>query len=100
MEQSISRTDSSATVHMSGSFNFNDNVRFKEVFSLAENKEISSIILDMSGVTSIDSAGLGMLMILYKNGQVNNQKLSISGASGQVEKVLLLSKFDTYFRMQ
>lgn len=57
------------------------------------------LILDMSAVTFINSAGLRALMQIVKRAVAANGSLTIINPSGPVEKVLELVGLDTVFRI-
>lgn len=99
MDMRISTQHATCEVFFSGNFTFADNTKFKEVLELAEIPNIQHFILDFSGVTFIDSAVLGMMMILRNTAMNHGQRVSIRGIHGQVEKVMRMSQFDTKFTM-
>jgi|GEM_PF-2710933 len=78
---------------------FSDNVQFKDVLVLAQEEGVNSITLNVTEVDFIDSAALGMLMLLYSNTRKQQMRLFIKGASGQVAKILRLSKLDGLFEL-
>jgi anti-anti-sigma factor len=55
----------------------------------------SKLVLDLSGVTSIDSAGIGELALLETWAQGNSVSLKCAGASGVVQDLLELTNLDT-----
>ncbi len=57
------------------------------------------LILDMSAVTFINSAGLRALVQIVKRAVAANGSLTIMNPSGPVEKVLELVGLDTVFRI-
>lgn len=88
------------TVRITGSFTFADISAFREVTNQADNPAISQIIIDCSQTSSIDSAALGMLVLLRNTAEKTKKPVILSGAHGAVEKVFRLSKFDAMFTMQ
>lgn len=99
MDMKITSQGGNCHVQLYGQFTFTDNAAFKEVISLAEKNDIRDFTLDFSGVDFIDSAVLGMLMILRNAAANQGKTVTIRGAKGQVEKVMRLSQFDTKFTM-
>lgn len=53
------------------------------------------VILDLSGVTSIDSAGIGELALLYTIAQARNVELKCAGPNSLVRTLLELTNLDT-----
>ena len=100
MELAIQTNNDHVTVKISGQFTFADNQKFKHVIELLSQEGLHGINLDFSQVSFIDSAGLGMLLLLRDQCQNNHISISIQNAKGQVEKVFLISKFDQLFTMK
>lgn len=100
MELAIHNNGNSVTVKLSGQFTFTDNQKFKHILELVDTPELRSLGLDFAGVTFIDSAGLGMLLLLRDRCQDKHISVSIHSPHGQVHKVLMISKFDQLFSIQ
>lgn len=100
MELSIHNLANTITVKISGQFTFTDNQKFKHILELSSTAELRSMVLDFSEVTFIDSAGLGMLLLLRDKCQDKHISIAILSPHGQVEKVLMTSKFDQLFSIQ
>jgi anti-anti-sigma factor len=60
---------------------------------LAENNE--KIVLDISGVTRVDSTGVGIIVVCHGKVKSAGGELRLAGASGIVEKVLRMSTIDS-----
>ena len=99
MEMTVTNHAGQCRVNIRGTFTFADNAAFREVIKCVELPEIRRFELDFSQVDFIDSAVLGMLMILRNEAAKYGQSIVISGAHGQVEKVMRMSKFDSKFTM-
>jgi stage II sporulation protein AA (anti-sigma F factor antagonist) len=56
-----------------------------------ENFGISTVVFDLSGLTFMDSTGIGLLIGRYKRLKQMNVKTYISGAAVAIEKVIVLS---------
>ena len=97
MEYQIQNNGNSTTIIMSGSFTFTDNQNFKPIIELASGNHTREISFDFGGVDFIDSAGMGMLLLLRDNCNANKISLSIHSVYGQVEKIFNISKFDQLF---
>lgn len=54
-----------------------------------------NVILDLSGVNSIDSAGIGELALLQTRAQERNAKLKCAGANPLVRTLLDLTNLDS-----
>lgn len=53
------------------------------------------VVLDLSGVTSIDSAGIGELVFLYNQAQSQKADLKVASPSALVRDVLDLTNVDS-----
>ena len=56
-------------------------------------------IMDLRGLTSVDSAGLGMFMIAHEECEKANTSLVLRGATGQVQRMLELARFETILKI-
>jgi len=55
----------------------------------------SKLLLDLSGVSSMDSAGIGELALLYTRAQERNAQLKCAGANERVSILLDLTRLDS-----
>lgn len=86
-------------VAMTGQFTFVDNSAFKKIIDQVERQHPQSVIMDFAEVDFIDSAGLGMLLLLRDLCLNKNISLSLKSAQGQVKKIFGISRFDQLFTM-
>ncbi|MEP4032218.1 MULTISPECIES: STAS domain-containing protein [Stappiaceae] len=82
------------TAYLSGQLQYQDNGAFRTLVDDMVDAKVKNCVLELSDLTSIDSAGLGMLVIASDAGKQNGWSLTLSGAKGQVRKILDLSRFD------
>ncbi len=82
------------TAHISGQLKYIDNASFRTLVEDMLASKAKQCVFDVSGLTAIDSAGLGMLVIASDVGKKSGWSLTLTGAQGQVRKVLELSRFD------
>ncbi len=94
MEFHITENGSQVDVRLVGKFTIDDAGEFRGIFDWENDAQNRSIILDLSKLDSIDSAGLGMLLYANSKSEDNNWKLSLTNPVGQVEKMLRLSRID------
>ena len=93
MEYSITNNSGACQAAMNGEFSFNDNPGVRKMIGELEKENATSCVLDMSGLNSIDSAGLGMILLINDAVKKSGKAMSIRGASGQVLKMLDISRF-------
>jgi len=67
--------------------------RFKEL----NIETIKELVLDFADVGYIGSAGVGKLLMFYKELSANGGNLRIENASGIVKELLTITKMDTVF---
>ncbi len=58
-------------------------------------QQAKKLVLDLSGVSSIDSAGMGELALLHTCSQGQNRSLKFAGASPLVSDLLELTNLDS-----
>lgn len=76
------------TAKLSGKLMFEDRADFNALMGEMENIISSRFILDLDDLESIDSAGLGMIMIANDKIVDAGKKFSVINAKKQVRKVL------------
>lgn len=93
MEYSI-KTDSSVCVfRLNGDLKFTDSAAVRTIIGEIKSASDNSVVLDLSGLDSIDSAGLGMILLVNDAAVDAGKSFSVSKAGGQVKKMLEISKF-------
>ncbi|MBP3802683.1 MAG: STAS domain-containing protein [Oribacterium sp.] len=65
----------------------------------AQNEEITSLSLDFSKLDYISSAGLRVLLIMYK-ALKNKNNFSIDNASDSVKEIFITTGFDSAFNLE
>lgn len=100
MEYSQQIQGKTLSLIFSGELTFNDNQKVREIINLIDQHHIGTLTIDFSRVTFIDSAGLGMLLILKEELAKNKGLVLLHHAQGQVEKMFKVSKFDALFDMR
>jgi anti-anti-sigma factor len=82
-------------VRMTGRFDFSCRDDFRAAY--ATSPAGSTFVIDMSGVEYVDSAALGMLLLLRDHaGEAS--RVTIHGSRGQPEQVLRIANFHKLFR--
>lgn len=84
-------------VALKGQFTYADNQKFKAIIDSMQKGGIRQINLNFAQVDFIDSAGLGMMLLLRDLCQNRHIPISIQSAGGQVERIFMISKFDQLF---
>lgn len=100
MEKKIEKHDTYHLVALTGRFTFVDHGGFKTIIEDLLNDDCKKCLLELSGLEFIDSAGLGMLLILKDELEKKSIELVIQKPTGQVEKMLQVSHFDKMFTIE
>jgi len=92
----VNQGSNALTIHLGGRFDFNCHPEFRAATaSVAMGMEVT---VDMQGTSYVDSAALGMLLLLgEKTGK--NKLVRLLNASGQPREVLKLANFHQLFTM-
>jgi anti-anti-sigma factor len=86
--------DATFNVRMSDRMTFSDHIAFRELLQKVEQSGARSCVLDLSGLISIDSAGLGMLVIAKETAAKQGWSLIVRGPQGHVKALLELGRFE------
>ena len=94
MEYDLAAEGDTNKVTLRGRFTFTDNKAFREVVSSIREGGYRNCLIDMNGLEFIDSAGLGMLLLVRDAANESNVTLVVRGPRGQVKKMLDIARFD------
>lgn len=93
MEYSSTLNGTTLTISFSGDFGFSDNTKTQKVITEVTDSDCTLCSVDLSGLQSIDSAGLGMFLLLNDAVVGDGKKIELKNPSGQVLKMLQISRF-------
>ena len=90
--------DGVATLTLRGRFDFSQYSTFKEEQTRMLDKDsVKEIVLDFSGLEYLDSAALGILLVLLDRAKERNQPVTIRRAHGVVKEILDVAHFERMF---
>ncbi len=93
MEYEI-RTGGPATeLLLRGRLTFDGNERFRQIVERVATQAGRAVVADVAGLDFIDSAGLGMLLLLNEAMEAVGAKLTLRRPQGQVKRLLGASHF-------
>jgi len=96
----IKTTDSGSIVPMSGSLEFSDHENFRQILDAIDQADGSHFVLELSGLESIDSSGLGMFIIARKAAERRNIRLVLRSARGDVRHMIETARFSSVFLVE
>ena len=99
MEFQIVTAAEGAEIRLKGRLTYDDHLKFNEIKRYAASAEAKTIVVDLSALEFIDSAGLGMLVILEDAASGSSTAVTIRGAHGIVRKLMELVNFGAVIRM-
>ena len=86
---------------MSGRFDFEVHRNFKNAYlSLIDNAAVREIGIEMSKVDYLDSAALGMLMLLNERAKEARKQVTLLNASGVALQVMEVANFSKIFNIK
>jgi len=92
MEFKTYRTSDAVEARLTGRMEFTDHDGLREIVALIEGMRGQRFVLDLSGLEFIDSAGLGMLLILQEEAESRNIPMTVRGARGDVRRSIDLAR--------
>lgn len=95
MRISVERSGAIARVGLEGKFDFSGRRKIKRVRDeLVAEPDIREIEFDLSRVTQIDSAALGMLLLVRDATDASDKRLTLTSAVGRVREILEVANFE------
>ena len=84
------------TIRISGRFDFSSHHDFRAAYSQVDPMK-AGYIIDMKDTEYMDSAALGMLLVLRERAGNDAAKITLSGCRPDVQRILDISRFDQLF---
>ena len=95
MEYSSKSDGTTYIVAFNGKLEFSDNEAVQKIINEVNIQNCTQCRIDLSGLQGIDSAGLGMLLLMNEMIDIGSNKLELKSPSGQVLKMLEISNFSS-----
>ena len=99
MEYTRNSSGDICRVVMSGKFTFSDHIEFKNIFKIFEDNMTKHLEIDLSKVEFVDSAALGLLLLVLDEAAKTNVKLKLLRPCGHVQKMFKISRFYDLFNI-
>ena len=100
MDYSIHDNGDMREIKFAGSLTFSDNPVVQKLISGFGEDGHKNCVLTLSELESIDSAGLGMLILLNDAAQGKGVPLRIRSPQGQVKKMLEITEFKDIIQIE
>jgi HptB-dependent secretion and biofilm anti anti-sigma factor len=98
MSISTTVTGNTATINMTGRFDFNVQRDFKEAYDPhLNNAAVTAIEVDLAGVNYLDSSALGMLLMLRERATASGKSLKLCKPTASVAQILDIANFAKLF---
>lgn len=91
MQLAKKKNGSLLTVALSGELDHHNAAAVREELDRLIAGGVTVLTLDMSGITFMDSSGIGVILGRYRRMSERGGKLCISGLSGYAEKILKMA---------
>ncbi len=88
-----------ATIEVTGRFDFGCHQDFKNAYSQFDTRG-ARITVDLSGTDYMDSAALGMLLVLRERAGGDEADITLKGCSTDIQKILDVSRFEELFHIE
>ncbi len=85
-------TPEALEVSLTGRLEFTDHDKLREIVELLAGAQARRFVIDLSGLEFIDSAGLGMLLILQEEAEQSEVAMVVRGPQGDVKRSIDLAK--------
>ena len=98
MSISASVSGNTATINMTGRFDFSVQRDFKDAYDpQLNNAAVSAIDVNLAGVHYLDSSALGMLLMLRERAAAAGKSLKLSKPGSGVAQILDIANFSKLF---
>lgn len=100
MELTVDQSQTSARITIKGEIDEPGAEKLKAGFNTLDKTLLKSIVLDFNGVTHIGSAGIGKLLLFYKDIAIGGGSMEIINVPAPIYDLLLTLKLDSVFKIQ
>jgi stage II sporulation protein AA (anti-sigma F factor antagonist) len=94
MDFKTTNTGDATEVRMTGRLEFTDHDKLQDLVTLLGQTSRRRFAIDLSALEFVDSAGLGMLLILQEEAESRDVELVVRGAAGDVRRSIELARLN------
>jgi anti-anti-sigma factor len=95
--ETIRQSENCTVIKVNGRFDFSCHAAFREAYANAPSG--CEFVIDMAEASYMDSAALGMLLLLREHVQQQGGRVSITNCRGQTYDVLQIANFHRLFKI-
>jgi len=85
-------------IKINGRFEFSQHQQFRDAYAEVK-PEATSFIIDLTDTSYMDSAALGMLLVLRERAGGSNSDITLSGYNQAIRQILEISHFEDLFKL-
>lgn len=100
MRHSINIDNRKFILKIMGELNFEEHITFKNIIRMISESDVKDLSINIDDLTYVDSAGLGMLLLLHEAAKGKNIQPVIEGGNEKNLRLFKLARFDQYFRFE
>lgn len=100
MELIIEKNQTDVTIKIKGDIDAPGSERLKTEFRSLDRAHVKRMVLDFQHVTHIGSAGIGKLLLFYKDIALDGGTMEIINVPASIYDLLLTMKLDSVFRIR
>jgi anti-anti-sigma factor len=102
MDIQVTHKEHTLQASLSGNLSYEDSRAFRQLLhGVAEHSgDLGAIVVDLSQLENIDSAGLGMLILLHDKAKEHQASVTLKHPQERVANLLTIAKFDSMFEVQ
>jgi anti-anti-sigma factor len=86
-------------IKVSGRFDFSSHQEFRETYSQVDPAK-ASFHIDLSSTEYLDSAALGMLLVLRERAGGDRADITLQGANPSVQQIMDITRFERLFTIK
>ena len=95
--ETVKQGENCRIIKISGRFDFSCHSSFREAYTGSPNG--TEFVVDMADASYMDSAALGMLLLLREHVQQQGGRVTITSCRGQIYDVLQIANFHRLFKI-
>jgi anti-anti-sigma factor len=97
MEYNVTEKNNYAIVKLKGELDVGSSIQARELFKSLIEKGKVNIIIDFSEVTFIDSSGLGIIVVAYRNAKEKGGTIKFANVNQRIRKLFEITRTEKHF---